>query len=101
MAHATAVLEGNGEWLASATPDISTKPLRCAIAVSRNAFARRDPYPPTKSLVPQEKTAAKLKLVGADRDGSVILLDQFRENETTTQHITQLRTSTDCGSARM
>jgi hypothetical protein len=49
-----------------------SKPLRCAIAVSKNAFVRRAPYPPTKSLVPQAKTAARLKLVLADSDGNVI-----------------------------
>jgi hypothetical protein len=34
--------------------------------------------PPTKSLIPQEKTAAKLKLVGVDSEGSVIGCSEFR-----------------------
>jgi hypothetical protein len=44
----------------------------CAIAVIRNAFARRAAYPPVKSLVPQATTAAMLNAVGADSDGNVI-----------------------------
>jgi hypothetical protein len=48
------------------------------MAVSRNAFVRRAAYPPIKSLVPQEKTAAKLKLVDVDSDGSVIRGSCFR-----------------------
>ena len=43
-----------------------------AIAVSTNALVRRDAYPPTKSLVPQEKTAARLNMVDAVSDGGVI-----------------------------
>jgi hypothetical protein len=42
------------------------------MAVNRNAFVRREAYPPTKSLVPQEKTATRLKAVGADSEGSII-----------------------------
>jgi hypothetical protein len=44
----------------------------CAIAVNTKALVRREAYPPMKSLVPQEKTAAKLKAVGEVSKGSII-----------------------------
>src|ERR1700685_107480 len=97
-AHATAFPDGNGEWLASAIPVISNKPLRCAIAVSTNAFARRAPYPPTKSLVPHAKTAVRLKLVGTVSDGSVIGVYIFGVNETSTRRGTRCPFGIDASS---
>ena len=51
---------GNGAWVISARAPTTTKPLPCTMAVNRNAFTRRAPTPPRKSLAPQTPTAVKL-----------------------------------------
>jgi len=39
---------------------MKTIPLKCAIAVNKNALVRRDAYPPVKSLAPHINTAQML-----------------------------------------
>src|SRR5215469_13388553 len=45
---------------------MSANPQTCENAVRTNAFARREPYPPAKSEVPQRKTAVTEYTAGVD-----------------------------------
>src|SRR5579864_2109677 len=58
--------EGNSPCAPNAMANISTNAHTCEKAVSTNAFARRDAYPPEKSDAPQRNTAATLYAAGAN-----------------------------------
>src|SRR5579863_1123752 len=64
------VREGNGACCASARATIRTSAHRWEKAVKTKALARREAYPPVKSLVPQMKTAARLQAAGANWDAA-------------------------------
>src|ERR1700722_20254047 len=57
----TTCAEGSGIRLAVAKPPTSANPPMFTIAVKTKALARRVAYPPRKSLVPHNITAARLK----------------------------------------
>src|SRR5712692_7358549 len=63
--------EGNEAWLVAARVTINSKPPTFTTVVSKNALVRRAAYPPRKSLVPQARTAAKLKPAGTSWDTGV------------------------------
>jgi hypothetical protein len=58
---------GTGACDTSTRISMSNVPLAWVIVVKRNAFDRRAAYPPTKSLVPQAKVAARLNVIGVNR----------------------------------
>src|SRR5579864_591348 len=65
-AHTILLRERNSPCSPNAMTNISTNAHKCENAVSTNAFARRDPYPPEKSAAPHRNTAATLYAAGAN-----------------------------------
>src|SRR6266852_81106 len=57
--------EGNGGWVVRTREAIINRPPQLTRVVKRKTLARREAYPPRKSLVPQARTAARLKAAGA------------------------------------
>src|SRR5579863_1880171 len=65
-AHKTLVREGKWACCARAMATMRARANAWDAAVKTKALARREAYPPVKSLVPQMKTAPRLQAAGAN-----------------------------------
>src|SRR5580698_3804574 len=76
------------------TPNIKSNPLAWTMAVNANALERREAYPPRKSLMPQTKTAPRLKKAGRNcGDGTMSMNEVLEINTVRWRTIWRLRGS--------